>query len=79
MLDTGPGPGEALGLEWPDIHPDYLEVREGKTRYRQRKLNLTDRVAEMLKRRRIQAESGFVFPGRNPGRADARQLARPFA
>jgi integrase len=48
MLDTGLGPAEALGLQWPDIQPDYLQVREGKTRYRARCVNLTTRVAAML-------------------------------
>lgn len=31
MLDTGLGPAEALALQWPDIHLDYLQVRSGKT------------------------------------------------
>src|SRR6266700_2851724 len=48
MLDTGLGPAEALGLQWTDIHRDYLQVREGKTRYRARSVNLTSRVAVML-------------------------------
>lgn len=34
MLDPGLGPAETLALQWTDIHPDYLQVREGKTRYR---------------------------------------------
>ena len=58
MLDTGLRVGEALGLQWPDIHltaPNgakfgYLEVREGKSRSASRKLPLTDRVRSMLLR-----------------------------
>jgi len=61
MLDTGLGPAEALGLQWPDIHHDYLQVREGKTRYRARSVNLTSRVAAMLESRRLDSASNFVF------------------
>jgi integrase len=79
ILDTGLGPGEALSLERTDTHPDYLEVREGKTTFRKRKIKLTDRVRKMLERGLGQTESRFVFPGRNPAKADARELARAFA
>lgn len=61
MLDTGLGPAEALGLLWKDIHRDYLQVREGKTRYRSRSVNLTSRVAVMLELRRHDSPSAFVF------------------
>jgi integrase len=30
MLDTGLGPAEALGLQWADVQPYYLQVREGR-------------------------------------------------
>ena len=61
MMDTGLGPAEALGLQWTDIHRDYLHVREGKTRYRARSVNLTSRVAAMLVLRRQDSTSAFVF------------------
>jgi len=61
MLDTGLGPAEALGLQWTDIQRDYLQVREGKTRYRARSVNLTSRVAAMLELRRHDSTSAFVF------------------
>ncbi|HXY51804.1 MAG TPA: tyrosine-type recombinase/integrase [Terriglobales bacterium] len=61
MLDTGLGPAEALGLRWTDIHRDYLQVREGKTRYRAPSVNLTSRVATMLESRRQDSASAFVF------------------
>lgn len=63
MVDTALGPAEALSLQWPDIQRDCLQVREGKTRYRARKVNLTSRVAEMLERRRQHSNSAFVFAG----------------
>jgi integrase len=61
MLDTGLGPAEALGLQWTDIHGGYLQVREGKTRYRARTVNLTSRAAAMLELRRQDSTSAFVF------------------
>ncbi len=63
MLDTGLGPAEALGLRWTDIHRDYLQVREGKTRYRARSLNLTSRVAAMLVlRRKTPRQPSYLRP-----------------
>lgn len=72
MLDTGLGPAEALTLEWRDIHLDeqgsgYLQVREGKTRYRARSLNLTSRVRLMLEKHKQESRSNFPFGG-DPGR-----------
>ena len=63
MLDTGLGPAEALALQWSDIHPDYLQVREGKTRYRARSLSLTSRGVSMLEERRRGSTSNLVFAG----------------
>ncbi len=59
LLDTGLRVGEALGLQWPDIHLDaqngarlgYLKVREGKSKAARRQLPLTSRVEGMLLRR----------------------------
>ena len=67
MLDTGLRSGEALGLQWADIHlspPNgakfgYLEVREGKSRSASRKLPLTGRVCSMLLR--LPRMSTWVF------------------
>ncbi|MCH6553508.1 MAG: site-specific integrase [Acidobacteria bacterium] len=58
MLETGLRVGEALGLQWPDIHLNplngakfgYLEIRKGKSKAARRKLPLTDRVRAMLLR-----------------------------
>ena len=69
MLDTALGPAEALARRWRDIHfetsPEspfgYLRVREGKTRYRARTVSLTSRVQSMLKERRHESRSSFVF------------------
>ena len=67
LLDTGLRVGEALSLQWPDIHLNppngakfgYLEVREGKSRSASRKLPLTSRVRSMLLR--LQRVNAWVF------------------
>lgn len=78
MLDTGLGPAEELALQWNDIHPDYLQVREGKTRYRARSLSLTSRVISMLDGRRRDSTSKFVFAGRKQQTPSA-EFSRPSA
>jgi len=65
MLATGLGPAERLGLQWSDIQRDFLQVREGKTRYRARSVNLTSRAAAMLEQRRRDSTSAFVFAAGN--------------
>ncbi len=58
MLDTGLRVGEALALQWPDIHLNppngakfgYLEIRKGKSKAARRKLPLTGRVRTVLLR-----------------------------
>ena len=58
MLDTGLRVGEALALQWPDIHLNptngskigYLEVRQGKSRAARRKLPVTGLVRAVLLR-----------------------------
>ena len=65
MLDTGLGPAERLGLQWSDIQRDFLQVREGKTRYRARSVNLTSRAGSMLEQRRRDSTSAFVFAAGN--------------
>ena len=79
MLDTGLGPAEALGLRWTDIHRDYLQVREGKTRFRARSVNLTSRVATMLAERRRDSTSAFVFAGGSKKPLLPSSLALPHA
>ena len=69
ILDTGLRVGEALGLEWRDIHIEpvngarfgYLRIREGKSRYARRNIPLTDRVKAVLQSRNDQHESLWVF------------------
>jgi integrase len=72
ILDTGLRLGEALALQWMDFEPQpieqaqYLFVRRGKTKYARRHVPFHTRTKEMLKARRIQVKSPFLFPGNNP-------------
>ena len=79
LLDTGLRIGEALALEWRDVHLElvgaarlgYLFVRDGKSKYARRKLCLTERVRGMLQIRLDEARSPLVFTGED----DAKPLS----
>ena len=69
ILDTGLRIGEALALEWPDIHLElasgakfgYLYVRNGKSRFARRNVPLTVRVRDMLESRKAESKTPWVF------------------
>jgi integrase len=69
ILDTGLRVGEALALEWHDIHLEpasgarcgYLRIREGKSKQARRNLSLTERVKNMLEARNGDSTSPWVF------------------
>ncbi len=71
MLDTGLRLGEALALQWADIHLEpangarfgYLRVREGKSKKARRNVPLTTRVGAILRGRRDQNAYVWVFAG----------------
>jgi integrase len=68
-VDTGLRLGEALALEWPDLHLHpasgahfgYLHVRDGKSRFARRNVPLTGRVRAMLEGRKAGSNSPWVF------------------
>lgn len=76
-VDTGPRPdSELLPLRWTDVDLTartespfgVIHIRQGKSVNAQRSIPLTPRAAEVLQRRKKQAEansksSAFVFPG----------------
>jgi len=60
--------GEALALEWPDVHltPNgsqwvYVQVRAGKSRNAGRAIPLTRRAHDILAQRQAASETLFVF------------------
>jgi len=75
LLDTGMRVGEALSLEWSDVHLEpvgsakygYLRVREGKSRHAKRNLSLTAGVSAMLEGRTARSDSPYVFPSEAGG------------
>jgi integrase len=75
MLETAVRPGEAVKLRWSDVYLQpalhaelgYIAIRGGKSRNAKRNLSLTARAAEMLRARKADAKSAWVFPGDSPG------------
>ncbi|MDH3662175.1 MAG: site-specific integrase [Alphaproteobacteria bacterium] len=62
LLLTGCRHGEVLGLQWQDVHPGYLDLRDSKTG--PRKVLLGEPATAILAKRRQgrQDNSSFVFP-----------------
>ena len=75
MLDTGLRIGEALGLEWRDVHPKpdtglragYVQIREGKSKNARRAGSHSGRAESMLKQRALVATSPYVFATESGG------------
>lgn len=69
IWDTGMRVGEALALEWRDVHLEpadgarlgYVNIRAGKSRNAKRNLCITARVRGMLENRLAGAKSAWVF------------------
>jgi integrase len=76
LLDTGLRLGEAICLQWSDVHLTpagnarygWLRVRDGKTKNAKRTVPLTTRVNEVLAKRQEKTKSEWVFPGDTDGR-----------
>jgi len=68
-LPLGLRVGEALALEYSEIHPEppaeaqfgYLRVREGRSRFARHNTPLTARVKAMLENCRAGSKSTWVF------------------
>jgi integrase len=77
ILDTGMRPGEACGLQWSNVHLEpainarfgYVHIAGGKSRYAKRNLSLSSRVSEMLRRRKGETTSNWVFSSETGGPA----------
>jgi integrase len=69
ILDTGLRLGEALALEWSDVHLEpgagkklgFVQIRKGKTKNAKRAVSLTARASDLLKA--ITRVNHLVFPG----------------
>jgi integrase len=68
ILDTGFRVGEALSLQWSDVHFEplkgsrlgFIHIRDGKSRNARRNISLTARVRGMLENR-FNGVEGWVF------------------
>jgi len=76
LVDTGLRLGEALGLQWTEVHLEpagsarygWIQVRDGKTKNARRNVPLLARVNHLLEEKSKAATSAWVFPGDCPER-----------
>ena len=74
LLDSALRLGEALALQWPDVHLEpaggarygWVQVRDGKTKNARRTVPLAARVGRLLAEKRQAAKAAWVFPGDSP-------------
>ena len=76
LLDSGLRLGEALALEWTDVHLGpvggarygWVQVKDGKSTNAKRTVPLLERVTCLLAEKKKTATSPWVFPGDSPDR-----------
>lgn len=78
MVETGMRPSEVCGLERRNVHLDkgYIFNPHGKTKAARRKLPLSQRASELLRRRLEKTDGEFVFPGTRGGKDPARPILK---
>jgi integrase len=76
LLDSGLRLGEALALQWPNVHLEpagsarygWIQVSDGKTKNARRTVPMASRVGHLLEGKQKAATSEWVFPGDSPDR-----------
>jgi integrase len=74
LLDSALRLGEALALQWIDVHLEpagnarygWIQVRDGKSKSARRTVPLAARVSSLLAEKQKKATSLWVFPGDSP-------------
>jgi integrase len=63
-------PNEVYSIRKEDVHPGFIFVPKGKTRFARRNIPLTAEAAEVLERRAKAAKGVYLFPSRsNPDKS----------
>jgi integrase len=78
MIDTGMRPEEVCRMERRHVHLNegYYFNPYGKTKAARRKLPLSRRAAEVLRRRLANAEGPFLFPSTRGGKNSSRHIVK---
>ena len=64
MLNTGMRPAEIYAMRNENVHPEFVFIPNGKTRFARRSIPLTEQAREVLLRRKGEARNGWLFPHR---------------
>ena len=64
MLNTGMRPAEVYAIRKEDVHPEFIFIPRGKTRFARRSIPLTEQAREVLFGRKRHAKNGWLFPHR---------------
>ncbi len=65
MLQTGMRPKEVYSIRKEDVHPDFVFIPKGKTRFARRTIPLTEEAVAILERRSREAKGAYLFPSRS--------------
>jgi len=70
MVEAGMRPAEVCSMKRRNVHldKDYVFIPHGKTKAARRKVHLSQKAAEVLRRRLEKVEGEFVFPGTRGGK-----------
>src|SRR5262245_35838066 len=65
ILQTGMRPNEVYSIRKEDVHPGFIFVPKGKTRFARPTNPLTAEAEEVVERRAKAAKGAYLFPSRS--------------